>query len=125
MNKNIALPISGLPAKKNSRFKSFKYKPFFEIEKDRQIESKKWFYIVEFFCVFLYFYLYHCCCLQFSVMQLQFSIWMAIQRTKRYVYLTVPLIENSNFSLTNNVYFKNFNPNWQQINPTKIEKDKN
>ena len=44
MNKNIALPISGPLVKNNSRFKSFKYKPFFEVEKDEKNETKKWIY---------------------------------------------------------------------------------
>ena len=44
MNKNIALPISGPLVKNNSRFKSFKYKPFFEVEKDKKNETKKWIY---------------------------------------------------------------------------------
>ena len=56
MNKNISLPISGPSAWRNSRFKSLKYKPFFEIEKDRKIESKKWVYrIIEFCLRFLIF----------------------------------------------------------------------
>ena len=116
MNKNIAIPISGPSVNKTSRFKPFKYKPLFEIEKDQKIETKKWVYcgrIVKFclrFLIFLFGTL-----LLFTIFNNQNKIYLDGDSKEEEMRLFGGTTVSSRIQIflshiTFIIYFKNFNP---------------
>ena len=89
MNKNIANPITGLSANENTR--SFQYKPFFEINRNKKIETNRrvnFSIIVDFcmhFSVFLFIFI---TLLLFTVFNNDNKLDIEIQSTDEEVVLT-------------------------------------
>ena len=129
MNESIAIPISGPLANENTRIKSFRYKPFFNIDGKNTIQTKQSINIAcicdfcLYFSVFLFIFI---TLLLFTVVNFQDQMEMDDQAAdKIWFYSAQQIFANLGKYQLGRIVFLRISPNFQKSNLTKIDQDKN